>query len=59
MIGIVVGASVGGILGALLATPVIASGREVLHYIYRKLQEQEPTQVENAALESDTPSLEN
>ena len=28
--GVVVGASVGGILGALLATPVIATGREIL-----------------------------
>jgi predicted PurR-regulated permease PerM len=55
MIGIVVGASVGGILGALLATPVIASGREVLHYIYRKMQEQEPTQIEDAAPETGTP----
>ena len=55
MTGIVVGASVGGILGALLATPVIATGREVLHYIYRKMQVQEPIQVENAAPESGTP----
>jgi predicted PurR-regulated permease PerM len=55
MTGIVVGFSVGGILGALLATPVIATGREVLHYVYRKLQEQEPIQVENAAPESGTP----
>ncbi len=42
MTGAVVGVSVGGILGALLATPVIATGREVLHYIYHKIQEQEP-----------------
>lgn len=34
MTGIVVGASVSGILGALLATPVIATGHEILHYIY-------------------------
>ncbi len=55
MTGIVIGVSVGGILGALLATPVIATGREVLHYIYRKMQEQEPIQVEDAAPESGTP----
>jgi predicted PurR-regulated permease PerM len=42
MTGVVVGASVGGILGTLLATPVIATGREVLHYIYSKMQDQEP-----------------
>ncbi len=53
--GIVVGASVGGILGALLATPVIATGREVLHYIYRKMLGQEPIQVEDAAPETGTP----
>jgi predicted PurR-regulated permease PerM len=42
MTGVVVGASVGGILGALLATPVIATGREMLDYIYRKMLDQEP-----------------
>jgi predicted PurR-regulated permease PerM len=55
MVGFVVGASVGGILGALLATPVIASGREILHYIYRKMQEEEPIQIENADPEAGTP----
>lgn len=42
MTGAVVGASVGGILGVMLATPVIATGREILGYIYRKLLDQEP-----------------
>jgi predicted PurR-regulated permease PerM len=42
MTGVVVGASVGGILGALLATPVIATGREMLDYIYRKMLDREP-----------------
>jgi hypothetical protein len=46
---------VGGILGALLATPVIATGREVLHYIDHKMQEKEPNQAEDAAPESGTP----
>jgi predicted PurR-regulated permease PerM len=55
MTGIVVGASVGGILGAVLATPVIATSREVLHYLYSKIQEQEPIQIEDAAPESDIP----
>jgi predicted PurR-regulated permease PerM len=53
--GIVVGTSVGGILGALLATPVIASGREVLHYLYCKLQDQEPIQIEYTAPEPGAP----
>jgi predicted PurR-regulated permease PerM len=47
MTGIVIGVSVGGILGALLATPVIATGREILHYIYRKMLGQEPFQSED------------
>jgi predicted PurR-regulated permease PerM len=46
MTGVIVGASVGGILGALLSTPVIATGREVLHYVHCKLLDQDPTQVE-------------
>jgi len=59
MTGIVVGVSLGGILGALLPTPVIATGREVLHYIDRKMQEQELNQVENAASESGNPPSRN
>jgi predicted PurR-regulated permease PerM len=49
MTGVIVGASVGGILGALLATPVIATGREVLRYIHRKLLDQDPIQIEESA----------
>jgi predicted PurR-regulated permease PerM len=55
MTGIVIGVSVGGILGALLATPVIASGREILHYIDRKMQDQEPALIEDAAPGSGPP----
>jgi predicted PurR-regulated permease PerM len=42
MTGVLVGASVGGILGVMLATPVVATGREILGYLYRKLLDQEP-----------------
>jgi predicted PurR-regulated permease PerM len=42
MSGVLIGGSVAGILGALLATPVIATGREVLFYLYRKLLGQPP-----------------
>jgi predicted PurR-regulated permease PerM len=38
MTGVLVGGTTVGILGALLATPVIAMGREILSYAYRKLQ---------------------
>jgi predicted PurR-regulated permease PerM len=47
MTGVVVGASAGGILGALLATPVIATSHEVLIYIHCKLRNQEFTQTES------------
>jgi predicted PurR-regulated permease PerM len=42
MSGVLVGGSVAGILGALLATPVIATAREILFYMYRKLLGQPP-----------------
>ncbi len=42
--GTVAGALVFGVLGVLLATPVIASGRIIFTYIYRKLLDQEPFQ---------------
>ena len=40
--GVLIGAAVWGILGALLATPLIASGREIVHYLYRKTLGEEP-----------------
>jgi predicted PurR-regulated permease PerM len=43
--GAVVGAFVGGILGVMLATPVIATGREILDDLYCKLLDQEPLQM--------------
>ena len=59
MTGVIVGASVGGILGTLLATPVIASGREVLGYIYRKLLDQEPLPIEQTVPDSGAASSRN
>jgi predicted PurR-regulated permease PerM len=56
MTGAVVGASVGGILGVMLATPVIATGREILGYIYRKLLDQEPFPIAETVPESGTSS---
>ncbi len=56
MTGAVVGASVGGILGVMLATPVIASGREILGYLYRKLLDQEPFPIEESVPELGTSS---
>ena len=42
LIGVIVGTSVAGILGALLAAPVIASGREIVSYLYAKILGEEP-----------------
>jgi predicted PurR-regulated permease PerM len=42
MVGVVVGASAAGILGALLAAPVIASVREIASYLYAKILGEEP-----------------
>ncbi|MDM7926087.1 MAG: AI-2E family transporter [bacterium] len=39
MAGVLVGTSAAGILGALLATPVLASGREILRFVHGKLME--------------------
>ncbi|MBN1992843.1 MAG: AI-2E family transporter [Anaerolineae bacterium] len=40
--GVVVGATVAGIAGALLAAPVIASGKEIMSYLYAKILGQDP-----------------
>jgi len=42
LIGVVIGANVAGILGALLAAPVIASGREIVSYLYAKILGEDP-----------------
>jgi predicted PurR-regulated permease PerM len=42
MTGVLIGASVAGILGALLAAPVIASGKLIFTYLYSKMLGQEP-----------------
>jgi len=44
LIGTIAGAGAFGILGALLATPVIATGNLVFRYIYRKIQENPPAE---------------
>lgn len=44
ILGVLVGASVWGILGALLAAPVIASGREITRYLYSHVIGEEPFQ---------------
>lgn len=42
MTGVLVGAEVGGLLGALLATPIIATLRELVRYAYRKILGENP-----------------
>ena len=42
LIGVIVGTNVAGILGALLAAPVIASVREIVSYLYAKILGEDP-----------------
>jgi predicted PurR-regulated permease PerM len=42
LIGTIAGAGAFGILGALLATPFIATGNIVFRYVYRKIMEDQP-----------------
>jgi predicted PurR-regulated permease PerM len=44
ILGVMVGGAVAGILGVLIATPIIATGREVFSYLYNKILE--PPEVE-------------
>lgn len=42
LIGLLVGFQVGGLLGSLLAVPIIASIRDVAVYIWKKLTDRDP-----------------
>ncbi len=42
IIGVVVGGAVFGLLGVLLATPVISTGKEIFSYLYNKILEAPP-----------------
>ncbi len=57
MLGVLVGANVAGILGALLAAPVIASTREILHYLYAKMLGENPYPPRKEEPKVITPSL--
>ena len=50
MIGVVVGFSVYGILGALIAAPVVATAREIVFYAYAKVLLQDPYPPEDEPL---------
>jgi predicted PurR-regulated permease PerM len=56
MTGVLVGATAFGLLGALLATPVIATAREILRYIHAKMLGRDPFPEDLAALQQETPS---
>ncbi len=51
-VGVVSGAITFGLLGVLLATPVIASVRTLLNYVYRRLLDLEPFETRTAAQSS-------
>ena len=42
MISVIVGFQVGGFLGAIIAVPVVATGREIFRYLYAKVLQQVP-----------------
>ncbi|MGL4648511.1 MAG: AI-2E family transporter, partial [Caldilineaceae bacterium] len=48
-VGIITGALTFGVLGILLAAPVIASARVLINYIARKLMDREPFETETAS----------
>lgn len=52
--GVLIGTTIAGILGALLATPVIATLREILRYIYRKLLGEDPFQPQTVRIPSES-----
>lgn len=42
LVGVIVGANVAGVMGALIAAPVIASTREIVRYLYYKVLGEDP-----------------
>jgi predicted PurR-regulated permease PerM len=50
MTGVLVGAEVGGLLGVMIATPVIATVRDIVGYIYHKILGENPFPAEEAPL---------
>ena len=55
LIGLLVGFQVGGLLGSLLAVPIIASIRDVAVYIWRKLIDKDPWTGEDEAVIASEP----
>ncbi len=55
LLGLLVGFQVGGLLGSLLAVPVIASIRDVAVYIWRKLIDADPWRTDDAAESGSAP----
>ena len=53
-VGVIVGATTWGILGALLAAPVIGSGKEIVNYLYRKTLAEDPFPPDEVAEERET-----
>jgi len=53
---VLVGTTVWGIMGALLAAPVVASGREIVYYLYNKVLGENPYPLEEEQLQQVEPS---
>jgi predicted PurR-regulated permease PerM len=56
-IGVLVGATVWGILGALLAAPIIASAREIFNYLYRSVLGENPFPPREEIPDQEIPSI--
>jgi predicted PurR-regulated permease PerM len=57
MTGVLVGSTTAGILGALLAAPVLGTAREILRYLYRKLLGEAPFPPEVAPTQAQRPGM--
>jgi predicted PurR-regulated permease PerM len=42
MISLIVGFNVAGLIGSLLAVPIVASIKEIVSYLYAKVMDREP-----------------
>ena len=53
-VGVIVGATTWGIMGALLAAPIIGSGKEIVGYLYRKTLAEDPFPPDEVARRKET-----
>jgi predicted PurR-regulated permease PerM len=57
MVALVIGGAIGGLLGAILALPITAAGRDVFRFLFHRLDEPRSTPAEALALIAAHPSI--